>query len=190
MENKNIILKVLVIILSATVLILGGYIIKELTFNKDINDNTNETESMLLDKIEIEKYKNPTGTYGYQKRISSVGEFIVTLDLAGEVTVCKTVSDCHKLTNITTVVDMLEWTVAGIEDYQKVLFLLDNGDLYSYEYKNFNNNIFEATKIENITNVKRIVSFTYSGRENAGGYWGVIAITKNNDYIEVFRESI
>lgn len=101
------------------------------------------------------------GSYGYQKKINNVGDFIVTLDLAGEITVCKTVSNCHKLTNIPEVVDMLEWTVAGPEDYQKVLFLLDNGNLYSYEYQNFNNNIFEATKTEEITNVKRIVSFTF-----------------------------
>ena len=84
---------------------------------------------------------------------------------------------------------MLKWTIAGTEEIQKVIFLLDNGELYSYEYSEYNKGNYEAKKIENIENVDRIVEFSHN-ESNKGGSWGVIAITKDDKYIEVYRESI
>ena len=202
MENKKnnkgiiVLLGVVVVILSILcVLFATGTI----SFKSNDVGNTNENfennkieenyieKSALLDKTKIEKYKNGDGTYGTQKSFVETN-YNTHLNLIGEVKVCYQ-SDCHKITNLNNVVDMLKWTVAGAGEAQKVLFLLDNGDLYSYAYEDYSNNNFEAKKIEGISNVDRIIDFSYSGKEK-GGNWGAIAITKNNEYIEIYRESI
>jgi hypothetical protein len=203
-NNKGLV--IITIILGVLVLGLGVYITydkilkEEPNVENDNNSNTNDTinkentsteqntkKSTLLDKTKIEKYKNGDGSYGTQKSFVETN-YNTHLSLIGEVKVCYQ-SDCHKITNLNNVVDMLKWTVAGAGEAQKVLFLLDNGDLYSYAYEDYNNKNFEAKKIEGISNVDRIVEFSYSGK-GKGGNWGAIAITKNNEYIEVYRESI
>ena len=84
---------------------------------------------------------------------------------------------------------MLEWTIAGSEEYQKIVFLLENGDLYVYTYNEYQNNNITAEKIDNISNVERIIEYSYHGTQS-GGNWGILAITKDNKYIEVCRESV
>lgn len=157
-------------------------------YNEKENNKTNENDSALLDKNKIDKYKNNDGTYGTQKSLVEAN-YNIHLNLIGDVNFCYQ-SDCHKISNLSNVVDMLKWTVSGGgEENQKVLFLLDNGDLYTYNYKDFSNKKYVANKIKNISDVDRIIEFSYSDTEK-GGNWGAIAITKNNEYIEIYRESI
>ena len=187
-NNKRIItLLIIIITILSTLCILFATGTINLKSDNPDNKENNINKSNLLDREKIEKYKNGDGTYGIQKSFIET-DYNTRLSLIGDVLVCYQ-SDCHKITNLNNVVDMLKWTIAGSGEAQKVLFLLDNGDLYNYAYENFNNNIFEATKIEDISNVERIIEFSYSGK-GKGGNWGAIAITNNNEYIEIYRESI
>lgn len=193
MENKNTGLKVLVIVLSVLVVVLSGCIVYDKVLsnesdlsngNNDINNNETITKTNLLDREKLEKYKNNDGVYGIQKQFSETN-YHTKLNLIGDVEVCLK-SDCKKITNVSNVIDILQWTIAGMEEEQKIIILQDNGDLYIYAYKDYKNNNFTAQKMNNITNVERIIEFHHYNAP----VWGAFAITRDNEYIEIYRESI
>ena len=61
----------------------------------------------------------------------------------------------------------------------------DNGDVYFYELNNINKKIYTATKLTSVSNVIELVNFSYVPVNEAGGEWGILAITQDNEYIQI-----
>jgi len=188
--NKNIVITILSILLVIT----AGYLIydkivleqKENETPVENNQNLEENdESNLLDLSQLSEYKNYTGTYGDLKDFYA-DNYSITLSLDGKVRVCNS-GDCHSITNIENVVDMIKLSVPGEPAEQQFYFLLDNGDVYNYKIGDVDKNIFTATKVETVSNIKKIINYSYAELENAVGTWGIIAITKDNEYIKIFE---
>lgn len=159
------------------------------TENNDINDtDKNITESNLLDLSQLSEYKNYTGTYGTLKKFAAE-DYSISLSLDGKVIVCRKEA-CNNITNLESVIDMLELPVAEVSAGQQFYFLLDNGDVYNYKFGNIDNKIFTATKIETVSNVRKIINYSYGPKANAGGVWGIIAITEDNKYIQIAQETV
>ena len=164
------------------------------TNNNDISTNSNLKKHSLLDLSKLEKYKNYDGSYGakeiYIPRNSDSNEFYnIKLLLDGKVVVCNNES-CNNISNTNDVIDIKEMVIAGRVEMWKYYILQDNGDVYRYELGNCNNGIYTATKLTNISNVIELVSFSYNNQKNAGGLWGIFAITQDNQYIEIDREGV
>ena len=65
------------------------------------------------------------------------------------------------------------------------LYILDyNGQLYQYDLKNIEANIFEVEKNEKYNNVRRIFEYQ-TLKKNAGGCMRLIIIDNNNNYQEI-----
>ena len=116
------------------------------------------------------------------------------LDLSGNVTVQKYSKSANdkgisgKL-NVTGVIDVVQFNIPAMEADQLLYLLTDNGNVYYYRIGDIEKNSFNATKVENVSNVKKIFISNYS-KANAGGSWALFAITGNNDCVMIKGESV
>ena len=179
--KKNIV----IIVLSVLLVIAISYIGYDKLFLS--KEDVRET-SKVLDLSKLSNYKNYDDSYGELKNFYD-GVYSISLSLDGKVKVCKE-SDCNYLTNLNNVVDMVKMEFVGVEEEQQYYFLLDNGEVYNYGLININDGMFEGIKIESIENVDRLINYTYGKRQYAGKVWGIIAITKDGEYIELSRGSV
>ena len=139
---------------------------------------------------DISKNKNVVETvdFGFEKDYSAY------LDLSGNVTVQKySKSENEKgITgnlNVNGIIDVVHFSVPATEAEQLLYLLTDNGDVYYYRIGDIENNSFNATKVESVSNVKKIFISNFS-KANAGGSWALFAITSGNDCIMIKGESV
>ena len=139
---------------------------------------------------DISKNKNVVETvdFGFEKDYSAY------LDLSGNVTVQKySKSENEKgITgnlNVNGIIDVVHFSVPATEAEQLLYLLTDNGDVYYYRIGDIENNSFNATKVESVSNVKKIFISNFS-KANAGGSWALFAITTNNDCIMINGKSV
>ena len=164
------------------------------TNDDEILTNTNLKKHNKLDLSKLEKYKNYDGSYGakeiYIPRNDDSNEFYnFKLLLDGKVIVCNN-NSCNNISNTIDVIDIEEMVVAGQVEMWKYYILQDNGDVYCYELGNYNKGIYTATKLTDVSDVVELVGFSYSDQENAGGLWGIFAVTQDNQYIEIDIEGV
>ena len=154
---------------------------------KDLNVKASSEYSVFSD---ISKNINVVEKvdFGFEK------DYAAFLDLSGNVTVQKyrkSESDTGitgKL-NVTNVIDDVQFNIPSLESDQLLYLLTDSGNLYYYKIGDIENNNFKATKVEKVSNVKKIFISNYS-KANAGGSWALFAITGNNDCIMINAESV
>lgn len=135
----------------------------------DISENTN-----IVEKID----------FGYD-------EYEATLDLSGNVNIIRhsETEETNINLNISGVIDIIHFSVPSVETEQLLYLLTDNGDVYYYKIKNVEENNYNVTKVENVSDVKKIF-ISNSSKENAGSSWALFAITNNNDCIMINGQSI
>lgn len=135
----------------------------------DISENTN-----IVEKID----------FGYD-------EYEATLDLSGNVNIIRhsETEETNTKLNISGVIDIIHFSVPSVETEQLLYLLTDNGDVYYYKIKNVEENNYNVTKVENVSDVKKIF-ISNSSKENAGSSWALFAITNNNDCIMINGQSI
>lgn len=135
----------------------------------DISENTN-----IVEKID----------FGYD-------EYEATLDLSGNVNIIRhsETEETNINLNISGVIDIIHFSVPSVETEQLLYLLTDNGDVYYYKIKNVEENNYNVTKVENVSDVKKIF-ISNSSKENAGSSWALFAITDNNDCIMINGQSI
>lgn len=139
---------------------------------------------------DISKNKNVVETvdFGFEKDYSAY------LDLSGNVTVQKySKSENEKgITgnlNVNGIIDVVHFSVPAAEAEQLLYLLTNNGDVYYYRIGDIEKNSFIATKVESVSNVKKIFISNFS-KANAGGSWALFAITSGNDCIMIKGESV
>ena len=76
-----------------------------------------------------------------------------------------------------------------MESNQLLYLLTDDGNVYYYRIGDVENNNFNVTKVENVSNVKQLFISSFS-KVNAGGSWALFAITDNDDCIMIIGESV
>ena len=173
--------------------------------NNNINDNKEETtEKYFYDVKDLEikalpeyqvfadisKNTNVVETidFGFEK------DYRADLDISGNVTVLKySKSENEKgitgKLNVTGVIDVVQFNIPSMEADQLLYLLTDNGNVYYYRIGDMEKNNFNATKVESVSNVKKIFISNFS-KANAGGSWALFAITTNNDCIMINGESV
>lgn len=197
-NNKGVI--VLLIIIICILLALCALLATNTISLKSTNNSNNITniiinkKNSLLDLSKLEKYKNYDGSYGTKEIFSSSNDgtddfYNFKLSLDGKVSVCDN-KGCNNISNTTNVIDIAQMVVAGKVELWKYYILQDNGDVYYYELGNYKKGIYTATKVTDISNVVELVNVSYNGQKNAGGLWGIIAITQDNQYIEIDNEGV
>lgn len=204
MKKQSKIMMILVITIIIILLVLVGLMTfkavtsKHIKVNKDENqriensvknDNDDKNSSVnkktnLLDISKLEKYKNFDGSYGEMKSFYNTKEasvnnhyYEIELTLDGKVNI-KVDEEEKRITNIKNAIDILEMKAAGVSEAYKYYILQDNGDVYCYQFSSIEDGIYTATKVKNVSNVAKLINFEFNGQENAGGVWGVLAITR------------
>lgn len=129
----------------------------------DISDNTNIVEE-----------------------IDNGNEYSALLDIAGHVTIKNYKGDnsSKEKLNINKVLDIVEFSVPAVDEEQLLYMLTEDGSVYFYKYGSSDNKNYEVTKVDNVSNVKKLFISSYS-KMDAGGSWALFAITDNNDCIMI-----
>lgn len=214
-ENENRRLKFLIVILLIVLLGIGCYHCNVTYVNVDKNNNkvTNDdsTQSMS-DGIEINEV-----TFNNEKllvsdmieesiHISSLGiesvnplyNYDISLLHSGKVKIyylgmSASNSQEYKsemLSNVSDVTDIIQLNVAGDPEEQLIYMLLSNGDVYYYKIGDCIQGNYTATKVDNVSNVKKLFVYNYPARKSAGGSWAIVAIKDNNETVALKNEGV
>ena len=121
-------------------------------------------------------------------------DYRASLDLSGTVTVLKYGKTENEKTisgklNVTGVMDMVQFNVPSMVEEQLLYLLTDDGNVYCYRIGDIAENSFHVTKVESVSNVKKLFISNFS-KENAGGSWALFAITGDHDCIMIQGESV
>lgn len=198
---------ILIVILVLLVFGLGGYLVYDKVLNDDCivvdnNDNntTNVDEEIVdYDEIDMEKYKNYDGSYGKVKYLkysspSYLTEYSynLTLSLDGKVVAYDNNSGAkNEIKNVSDVIDIISFSSdAGGLEVANCYMLTKSGDVYKYSIIDLTEKKYEATKVENVSGVEKIMEVSWSAQENAGGSFALVAITKEGKIIEISRGSV
>ncbi len=136
----------------------------------NISENINSIETIYLD--DYQAYLNLSGKVTVHKYSKSENEKEITNNL-----------------DITNVIDIIKFNIPATDNEQMLYMLTDNGDIYYYKFGDIEKNSFNTTKVENVSNVKKIFISNFT-KTNAGGSWALFAITGNNDCIMIKGESV
>ena len=172
--------------------------------NKDNTDNTQVTENDE-NKVEnsikniynvneltvktMDDYSWFTDLSNYSNTVESfmVGKgYYASLDLNGKVTIVKyrDENSTNGVLNVENVIDILLFERPAVDSEQYLYLLTDSGDVYSYKFGEADNNNYNATKVDNVSNVKKMFISRYN-KQNAGGSWALFVINGNNESIMI-----
>lgn len=165
---------------------LNNLSVSEVTFN---NENIS-----VLDMIQESIHISSSGI----SSINPLYDYNISLLLSGKVRI-STVGmssennqehESEILSNVSNVVDIIQFSIAGIPEEQLIYMLLSNGDVYYYKVGDSINKKYTATKVENVSNVKKLFIYNYPTKKNAGGSWSIVAIKDNNETVALNTEGV
>ena len=156
----------------------------------DVNDLSVKALPEYQVFADISKNSNvfETVDYGFEK------DYRADLDISGNVSVLKygkseNEKNISGKLNVTGVIDIIQFNLPSMESNQLLYLLTDDGNVYYYRIGDVENNNFNVTKVENVSNVKKLFISSFS-KVNAGGSWALFAITDNDDCIMIIGESV
>lgn len=175
---------------------------KEETNNSDIinsNEQVNNKASEKVDNIEQELKTSPLDSdklYAsiaknvtipiteisikeYEESINGEKYYLKLLK-NGKINISKNNSRDFSdyISNISNVIDIAELPIRGTEN-SMYYFLLSNGDVYYYFLQDLSKNKKEATKVNDVSEVKRIINTTTYVKGNQPPTSSIIAITED-----------
>ena len=156
----------------------------------DVNDLSVKALPEYQVFADISKNSNVVETvdFGFEK------DYRADLDISGNVSVLKygkseNEENISGKLNVTGVIDIIQFNLPSMESNQLLYLLTDDGNIYYYRIGDVENNNFNVTKVENVSNVKKLFISSFS-KVNAGGSWALFAITDNDDCIMIIGESV
>lgn len=206
MKIKDIILVVLILM----VVSMGGYLVYDKVLREDtvvddenkdsnLNNNNANVDSNLINK-DIDSYKNVDGTYGAVESIQVKSpdyleekwDFNVTLSIDGKVYIYdgngrNVIGLINGLNNIIDIVQYYDAPGNSISDFY---FLTGDGFVYRIKGSDLLENKYVATKLENVSNIDRIININYCPLENAGCAWDWVAVTNDEKFIRLSGGSV
>lgn len=182
MKNKKI-LGVIGILLSLVLVMLTGLFIYF-----QVGDIYKDTRVMDLSKLD--DYKDFDGTYASMKNIvyndyETDKIYKLNMGFDGKVYVGN-FGNKKYITNVENVIDIVSFNngIGGIE-VQQCYILTSSGEVYVYNITDLVNEKYEATKMDDLSNVDRLINFTVGATRNASAAWGMMAVTKEGEYITI-----
>jgi hypothetical protein len=182
MKNKKV-LGVIGILLSLVLVMLTGLFIYF-----QIGDIYKDTRVMDLSKLD--NYKDFDGTYASMKNIvyndyDTDKIYKLNMGFDGKV-YAGNFGNKKYITNVENVIDIVSFNngIGGI-DVQQCYILTSLGEVYVYNITDLVNEKYEATKIDDLNNIDRLINFTVGTTRNASAAWGMMAVTKDGEYITI-----
>ena len=209
-ENKNntiIILLIIVIAILSTLLILtmtGTLNLNNKETNKNLN-NTQNNEVMTEEKtsqeiIDINKlnYNNKDISQATTEEFYINGvdgnnySYTISLLLSGKLkigTYNNNIANDDYISNVNNIIDIIKYSIPGQPEEQLIYMLDNNGDVYYYRVGDSIEKKYTATKVDNVSNVKKLFLYSAS-KPNAGARWELVAITNENECIMIKSEGV
>ena len=132
-----------------------------------------------ISEIVIKEYEETqNGEYYYLKLLSN-----------GRINIVKNKDSNHYtdfISNISNVIDVANLPMRGTEN-SMYYFLLSNGDVYYYILQDLSKGKKEATKVNDVSEVKRIINTTIYVKANQPPTFAIVAIT-NDEYKVIASE--
>ena len=159
-----------------------NYIIVE----KEIK-NFYDVEDLKVKEIDgYSVFSNITNNTNIVEKIENI-EYDAWLDIAGHVSVRRTNKGVfeRKFLNIDKVIDIIDFQAEIGDDLGNIIYMLtENGDVYSYKVKNLVNGSYDVSKVEKVSNVKKLF-ISYFSKVDADGSWALFAITEDNNCVMI-----
>ncbi len=131
-------------------------------------------------------FSNITSNTNIVEKIENI-EYDAWLDIAGHVSVRRTNNGLfeRKSLNIDKVIDIIDFQAEIGDDLGNIIYMLtENGDVYSYKVKNLVNGSYDVSKVEKVSNVKKLF-ISYYSKVDADGSWALFAITEDNNCVMI-----
>ena len=146
----------------------------------NVNDLTIKTFDNYPVFNDISNYSNIVESFMVGKG------YYASLDLNGKVTIVKYGDEksTNGVLNVENVIDILIFERPAFDSEQYLYLLTDSGDVYSYKFGESDNNNYNATKVDNVSNVKKMFISKFN-KQNAGGSWALFVINGNNESIMI-----
>ena len=206
MKIKDIILVVLILM----VVSMGGYLVYDKVLREDdiiTDDNKYVTEDgNVVDNkdnvndnnqgvtyVDINDYKMADGTYGIIKSVvvedwQKKWKFYLKLSWDGKVYIHDSDDNIKGvISNLDNVIDIVEYSNSPL-DIHNFYFLTKDGYVYNYKGSDLLVDKYLSTKIENVSNVDRIILLNFCGEQACGWQW--LAITNDEKYIYLSSGSV
>ena len=177
-KDLNYILAVLVIMLSIIVIAMGIYFYFDVNCDKALlEDNCISDDSSIYEVSAEELSRFGESDFNIIK-LQSSGSHSFALDVNGKVIV-----DFDKsIDNVFDVKDIVLFSTSLDESF--LYILTKSGELYKYDILNIENSEFAASKVEEYSNIEKIM--TYDTRKaNAGGCSFIILVDSDSKYYEL-----
>ena len=147
--------------------------------------------SELNIKSDLDAFKDIFNNENIVEELENGDEYIAQLDISGNVIIknYKSGKSEQGKLNIKKVIDIIILSSPADYSEQTLYLLTEEGLSYSYKFGNSDKDNYEVTKVETVSNVKKIFISSYS-KANAGGSWALFAITGNNDCIMIESKSV
>ena len=161
-----------------------------LSFDKNDNeiisnqqDTNNTINNNVIDLTKLDTFKNYDGTYGSMETLNIVDErgynYLVVLYLDGEVKVYNPNYEKPQAINVSDIVQI------AYASADKCYLLDKNRQVYVYELANSDNRNYNVTKVDNASNVVKLLSINYSPVANGAGAASLIGIKADGSYVSL-----
>ena len=184
-NNKGLIIcliTIIVILLTLVILLSTG------TINfKEQNENTNDNHEILNNK-DNENNNYDTKVYDELTKISKLDynfikseyttDYSIGLSIDGKINV----NFQNNISNISNAKDIALFSTPA--PYPTLYIVTTNGDVYKYDFSNYESKNYNATKISEYSNIEKIITYR-TRKANAGGCDFIILVDKNNKYYKL-----
>ena len=162
--------------------------------NEQVNNNSSEKVDIIEQTLETTPFDNdklhasiskivtvPIAEISIKEYEESINgeKYYLRLLKNSKINITKNYSDfTSSISNISNVVDVVRLQMRGTENFM-YYFLLSNGDVYYYTLQDLSKGKKEATKVDNISKVKRIINTTTYVKGNQPPTFSIVAITED-----------
>ena len=159
------------------------------------NTVDNSSTSTTIDLSKLESFKNTNGSYGNYESFTSKNwdeslSYSISLSLDGKVKILdnKKSSDYHTF-EVNDVIDIINFH----EDPTGLGYcymLTKNNEVYYYDISKAANNNYDAVKVDEATDVIKLMEIHYCPWENSGCAWTLIGLKKDGSYVSLGTGSV
>lgn len=209
-KNNGILVGILIGLVIALIIVGGLLATGTLNFSKkEPNIKPSENVNYNEQKVEVNNFYDVNDldikvNEGFDlladiKNNSNISEsitigtdYVVELDLSGKVAIRNYKSGNSKASynlNIEKVIDIIKFDIPGVDEEQLIYLLTEDGSVYNYKIGESNNQNFDVTQVNEVSNVKKLFISHYY-KQNAGGGWVLFAITEDKKCIKLNSEAV
>lgn len=163
--------------------------------NNQTNEDYNIEDNSIIDASKFGAFKNTDGSYGRYDMLNFENwnnelSYTIALSLDGNVEINDNKKGWNwKKININEVVDIISFSddPSGL-GYSYML--TKNNEVYYYELSKATKNNYEVEKVEEATDIVKLIKVSYCPIENAGCAWSLLGIKKDGNYITLGNGSV